>query len=247
MPAFFIYGIFNMKFSCIIPAAGKGNRFGSLIPKQFLHVQDAMIIEHAIHSIIVGFKTAGIEALSLVIPCDNEYQDSIYTCCIKYLPEHAFAMVGGGDTRQASILKATQHPFILDSDIVCIHDAARPFIPPSVMHNLISASQHHDCIIPVMDIIDTLKEVDQHSVLTTLDRTRYKLAQTPQFFKTKNYLDALQLLDNQTTFTDDSSLMEHAGYTVQTVQGSDIMKKVTHPYDLELAELHARLIKDIHE
>lgn len=247
MPAFFIYGIFNMKFSCIIPAAGKGNRFGSMIPKQFLCVQDVMIIEHAIHSILMGFRTAGIETLSMIIPCADEYQDSIYDCCIKYLPEHAFAMVPGGETRQDSILKAIQHPLTLDSDIVCIHDAARPFIPQVVMQHLISASQDHDCIIPVLDIHDTLKEVDHTSVLSTLDRTRYKLAQTPQFFKTKNYLHALELRDNQSMYTDDSSIMEHAGFTVHTVQGSDIMRKVTHPYDLELAEFHARLIKDNHE
>lgn len=236
-----------MKFACIIPAAGKGNRFGASIPKQFLYVQGRMIIEHAIISIINGFKKCNIESPSLIIPCDEEYQEIIYDCCIKYVSEHAFALVRGGENRQDSINNAIQHPLTQDSDFICIHDAARPFIPSTVMHSLISACQDNECIIPVLDIVDTIKEVDHHTVHSTLNRSRYKLAQTPQFFKTNTYLHALQTQDANTIYTDDSSLMEYAGFTIHTVQGSDLMRKVTIPYDLDVAELHARIIQDQYE
>ncbi len=236
-----------MKFSCIIPAAGKGDRFGSNIPKQFLYVHDAMIIEHAIHSVINGFRKSGVDLISLVIPCDIQYQDSINDCCIKYISEGEFAFVRGGTNRQDSIRNAISHPLIRDSDFICIHDAARPFIPSTVMKSLISACQDHECVIPVLDIVDTLKEVRQQTVHTTLNRSQYKLAQTPQFFATNKYLQAIQKQDDNRIYTDDSSLMEQAGYSIYTVHGSNFMKKVTIPYDIELAKIHAHILKDMHE
>ena len=235
-----------MKFTCIIPAAGKGTRFGNNIPKQFTMVNGKLIVEHALCSLFQGFQSCGIKRVCFVIACDLEYEQVIQEICNQFLPNDSFAIVRGGQTRQESIRNAITHKLTQDSDVLCIHDAARPFIPKSVFYQLIQGIYEHDCIIPALDIADTLKEVNEGRIVKTIDRMSFKLAQTPQLFRASMYTKALDSIDASFQFTDDSSLMEYHGYSVHVITGSELMRKVTFPYDLKLTELHAKLFEDDH-
>ncbi|NBO71007.1 MAG: 2-C-methyl-D-erythritol 4-phosphate cytidylyltransferase [Bacteroidetes bacterium] len=246
MPAFFIYAITEMKFTCIIPAAGKGTRFGNSIPKQFLKIDNTMIIEHAIISLINGFSTCDIHTLSIIIACDAEYESMLTELCTKHISQESFAIVRGGNTRQESIRNAIEHKLAENSDVFCIHDAVRPFIPKKVMYSLLQAINVYECVIPVLDITDTLKRTTKDVIIETIDRSQYKLAQTPQFFHADRYLESIEQVDHTSQFTDDSSMMEQLQFVVHTVEGSELMKKVTYPYDLQLAEFHATVYKDLH-
>ena len=238
MSAFFIYIEFIMNIACIIPAAGKGSRFGNEIPKQFLRINDIMIIEYAIRSLIDGLISCGDHVLSLVIACDPERVLELQNICKHYLPLSSIEFVEGGKERKDSISNAMQSPLAMKSDKLIIHDAARPFIPKAVIQELMKASADHVCVIPALDVSDTLKKVSDDIVEKTCDRKQFMLAQTPQIVDTKVYAKTVQSIGDS-IFTDDASIMEDAGYNVLCIKGHEMMRKITYPYDLILSELHA--------
>lgn len=227
-----------MNIACIIPAAGKGSRFGNEIPKQFLRINDIMIIEYAIRSLIDGLISCGDHVLSLVIACDPERVIELQNICKHYLPLSSIEFVEGGKERKDSISNAMQSSLAMKSDKLIIHDAARPFIPKAVLQELIKASTDYVCVIPALDVSDTLKKVSDDVVRKTYDRKEFMLAQTPQIVDTRVYAKAVQSIGNE-IFTDDASIMEHAGYDVLCIKGHEMMRKITYPYDLILSELHA--------
>jgi 2-C-methyl-D-erythritol 4-phosphate cytidylyltransferase len=227
-----------MNIACIIPAAGKGSRFGNEIPKQFLRINDIMIIEYAIRSLIDGLITCGDHVLSLIIACDPERVLELQNICKHYLPLSSIEFVEGGKERKDSISNAMQSPLAMKSDKLIIHDAARPFIPKAVIQELMKASADHVCVIPALDVSDTLKKVSDDIVEKTCDRKQFMLAQTPQIVDTKVYAKTVQSIGDS-IFTDDASIMEDAGYNVLCIKGHEMMRKITYPYDLILSELHA--------
>jgi 2-C-methyl-D-erythritol 4-phosphate cytidylyltransferase len=227
-----------MNIACIIPAAGKGSRFGNEIPKQFLRINDIMIIEYAIRSLIDGLISCGDHVLSLVIACDPERVLELQNICKLYLPLSSIEFVEGGKERKDSISNAMQSPLAMKSDKLIIHDAARPFIPKAVIRELMKASADHVCVIPALDVSDTLKKVSDNVVKKTCDRKQFMLAQTPQIVDTKVYAKTVQSIGDS-IFTDDASIMEDAGYNVLCIKGHEMMRKITYPYDLILSELHA--------
>lgn len=227
-----------MNIACIIPAAGKGSRFGNDIPKQFLRINDIMIIEYAIRSLIDGLITCGDHVLSLIIACDPERVIELQNICKQYLPLSSIEFVEGGIERKDSIRNAMHTALAMKSDKVIIHDAARPFIPKAVIRELMKASADHVCVIPALDVSDTLKKVSDDIVEKTCDRKQFMLAQTPQIVDTKVYAKTIQSIGDA-IFTDDASIMENAGYNVLCIKGHEMMRKITYPYDLILSELHA--------
>jgi 2-C-methyl-D-erythritol 4-phosphate cytidylyltransferase len=227
-----------MNIACIIPAAGKGSRFGNEIPKQFLRINDIMIIEYAIRSLIDGLITSGDHVLSLIIACDPERVLELQNICKHYLPLSSIEFVEGGKERKDSISNAMQSPLAMKSDKLIIHDAARPFIPKAVIQELMKASADYVCVIPALDVSDTLKKVSDDIVEKTCDRKQFMLAQTPQIVDTKVYAKTVQSIGDS-IFTDDASIMEDAGYNVLCIKGHEMMRKITYPYDLILSELHA--------
>jgi 2-C-methyl-D-erythritol 4-phosphate cytidylyltransferase len=227
-----------MNIACIIPAAGKGSRFGNEIPKQFLRINDIMIIEYAIRSLIDGLITCGDHVLSLIIACDPERVLELQNICKHYLPLSSIEFVEGGKERKDSISNAMQSPLAMKSDKLIIHDAARPFIPKAVIQELMKASADYVCVIPALDVSDTLKKVSDNVVEKTCDRKQFMLAQTPQIVDTKVYAKTVQSIGDS-IFTDDASIMEDSGYNVLCIKGHEMMRKITYPYDLILSELHA--------
>jgi 2-C-methyl-D-erythritol 4-phosphate cytidylyltransferase len=131
-----------------------------------------------------------------------------------------------------------QSPLAMKSDKLIIHDAARPFIPKAVIQELMKASADCVCVIPALDVSDTLKKVSDNVVEKTCDRKQFMLAQTPQIVDTKVYAKTVQSIGDS-IFTDDASIMEDAGYNVLCIKGHEMMRKITYPYDLILSELHA--------
>ncbi|MFN4916889.1 MAG: 2-C-methyl-D-erythritol 4-phosphate cytidylyltransferase [Ignavibacteria bacterium] len=227
-----------MNITCIIPAAGKGSRFGNDIPKQFLKINDIMIIEYAIRSLIDGLITCGDHVISLVIACDPERILELQDICKQYLPLSSIEFVEGGRERKDSISNAMQSLLAIKSDKLIIHDAARPFIPKAVLQELVKASTDHVCVIPTLPVSDTLKKVTDDVVEKTFDRKQFMLTQTPQIVDTSIYANAIQSIGDA-IFTDDASIMEYAGFDVFCINGHEMMRKITYPYDLILSELHA--------
>ena len=146
-----------MNIACIIPAAGKGSRIGTEIPKQYLKINDVMIIEYAIRSLIDGVMHSGEHSVSLIIACDSSRMHEVQDIALRYVSESALQFVEGGKERKDSIYNALQSPLAMKSDKLLIHDAARPFIPQDVISSLIESSLTYPCVIPVLPVSDTLK------------------------------------------------------------------------------------------
>jgi len=147
------------------------------------------------------------------------------------------AVVAGGPTRAQSVRRALAAlPAGGDADVVLVHDAARPFVPASVVEAVVAAVRSgHDAVVPVLPLPDTVKRVAPDGrVLETVTREHLYGAQTPQGFR-PGLLRAAHC-DDQPTATDDAVLVERMGLPVWTVPGSEQAFKVTTPADLVRAE-----------
>lgn len=206
-------------------AAGKGERLGLGIPKAEAKIAGLTLLDHALKQ-IAKFQPA---QLVVVCPAGSE---ALYLEAAQGLGLSSTKVIAGGATRQQSVSNGLA---LVDGDVVLIHDAARAFMPSKVFASVQDALDHSECVIPVVRVSDTLKEVSGETVTATLDRSRIVKSQTPQGFRVAALRAALEGATQD--FTDEAALMESCGYQVQTVEGSELGLKVTTPADLEWAQL----------
>jgi 2-C-methyl-D-erythritol 4-phosphate cytidylyltransferase len=144
-------------------------------------------------------------------------------------------VVDGGETRTASVaaaLDAVPERF----PIILVHDAARAFAPPDLVERVAAAVRAgHEAVIPVLPVVDTIKEIDAEGyVAATPARDSLRAVQTPQGFRRA----VLERAHRNATgdSTDDAALVERLGIRVFCVPGSEAALKITHPADLVTAE-----------
>ena len=214
-----------MRIAAILVAAGTGSRFGGETPKQFLRLAGKPVIRHAAEALLPH-----VMALQ---PVGDAGPIGAALAGLTILPA-----VAGGATRQASVAAGLQALAALAPDIVLVHDAARPFLPPGTIPALLEALRTHDGAIPAAPVADTLKKVSAGRIEQTVARDGLYRAQTPQAFR----FDVLRALHARAArteaggaMTDDAALLEAAGYPVAIVPGSDDNIKLTY------AEDHVRL------
>lgn len=229
-----------MNIACIIPAAGKGKRFGDELPKQFHYIQDKTVLEHALQSLADGLIKSGITNFHAIIACNPEWNEKIDSIVASTPFAHSYSIIQGGNERYESIQNAFDSKYARESDFVMIHDAARPFIPYNIIQELMEAVQRTNAVIPILPITDTIKYIDNNGYIEkTIDRTFVKAALTPQVFSTELYQSALEVNASSISITDDASLFELMHYPVATIVGSEIQFKITNKQDLALATLLA--------
>ena len=136
----------------------------------------------------------------------------------------------GGDTRQASVLAGLQALSPHAPELVLVHDAARPFVPPAVIPALLAALRSHDGAIPAIPVADTLKRVQSGRIVATVRRDGLYRAQTPQAFR-YHLLRALHG-SGEGAATDAAALLEAAGHPVAIVPGAEDNIKLTYPEDI---------------
>lgn len=207
-----------MRVAAILVAAGSGTRFGAELPKQYLTIAGKPVIRHAAEAL------AG--HVSLLQPVgDAAPIESALAGVPGLLP-----VVPGGATRQDSVSAGLAALAPHQPDIVLVHDAARPIIPEGTIPALLAALQESAGAIPAAPVADTLKRVVRGVITETVPRTGLFRAQTPQAFRFDVLLAAHRA--GLTGATDDASLLEAAGHTVEVVPGSDDNIKLTYPEDL---------------
>lgn len=150
-------------------------------------------------------------------------------------------LVPGGAERQDSVRRALALTSA-ESELVLIHDAARPFAPPALFAACIEAAARSGAAIAAARLADTLKRVEDGAVVATLAREGLYLAQTPQVFGRPLLLKAHELaLREGIQATDDALLVEKMGARVEVVEASALNFKITTPADLKFAEAFAAL------
>ena len=214
------------KIPIIVVAAGRGNRAGSDLPKQYHTIAGKMILRHTLDSLL---KIEQLGPINVIIHPDDV---ALYNSCVSglELPDPIF----GGTTRQESSLNGLKS--ISDSEYVMIHDGARPFVSSDLIDGLrMRLDTGADGVIPALAITDTIKKAHDYIIESTVDRDNLYRVQTPQAFDYKKLMKAYENPDIA-TLTDDASLMEAAGHHLQLSKGCERNFKITTPEDFNKAE-----------
>ena len=227
----------NKKY-VIITAGGSGSRMKSRVAKQFLEIDGKPILLHTINL----FRALPFEVeIILVLP--NDYR----TCWDNYCKENEIAVrcriAQGGITRFHSVKNGLE--LTGDSGIVAIHDGVRPFADKDMIIKMFSYDFDVNAdvagVIPVMPAVESMRRILRDTKgnpegTQTVDRADYISVQTPQVFDLAK-LKAAYKQPYLPQFTDDASVIEKAGYKVDTIPGNRFNIKITVPQDLELAEV----------
>lgn len=220
------------RVAAIIPAAGSGRRMGRSTPKQFLLLDDIPVL---VYTLKVFESSPLIDEICLVVPPGMEDR-----CRIELLEAYGLKKVGrvisGGETRQASVYQGLlKIPSGMDR--VVVHDGVRPFLSEALLRRVLEAATEEVGAIAAMPLKETPKQVrEDGTVLSTPDRARLYLAQTPQVFPRKVLMEAYQkAYADGVVSTDDSALVERLGFPVRIVAGAWDNIKITTAEDLHLA------------
>ncbi len=213
----------------MLVAAGSGQRLGAQVPKAFVSVAGATLLEHAVRrflehprvsSVVVVAPTAQLEQATALV---------------------ATRVVAGGATRRDSVASGLA---ALDDDVVhvLVHDVARPFVPSYVIDAVLDALDvGAPAVVPVIGIHDTVRRLLADGTLDGLvDRSSLAAIQTPQGF-VRDVLVRAHREGAHLDVTDDAALVEALGLPVIAAPGSDQSFKITTPADLVHAEAVARI------
>jgi 2-C-methyl-D-erythritol 4-phosphate cytidylyltransferase len=152
--------------------------------------------------------------------------------------------IPGGPRRRDSVAEGLKR-VPEDATYVLVHDAARPLASVELTRRVIDRLVMGDAdgAIPVVEVRDTLKQVEEHTVTATVDRSRLAAAQTPQGFRAESLRSAHDEIGGDVT--DDASLVEQWGGTVVTVAGDPHNLKITYPDDLAVARALLEIDRDV--
>ncbi len=220
------------KAAAIIAAAGSGSRSGLTTPKQLYELDGTPVF---VFTIKAFQQVSEIDTIILVVSPDFREQAE------KFVDDFGLSdkltVINGGRLRQDSV-KAGFDALPDNIDTVLVHDAARPFVEPSLIKSCLQTARQHGAAIAAIPIKDTIKKVSQsNTVSSTIDRDMLWQAQTPQAARVEILQKAFDTAQkNDFVGTDEASLLEHIGYPVTIVTGSEKNIKITHPEDIALAE-----------
>jgi 2-C-methyl-D-erythritol 4-phosphate cytidylyltransferase/2-C-methyl-D-erythritol 2,4-cyclodiphosphate synthase len=222
-----------MKIAAILVAAGTGSRFGGATPKQLLLLHGKPVLRHAAEALLPH--------IDILQPVGDAALLGPALAGIPHLP-----IVPGGAERQDSVRAGLEALQAHAPDMVLVHDAARPIIPPGTVEAVLAALNSQPGAIPALAVSDTLKRGAQNRITETVPRANLFRAQTPQGFHYPILLRlhqaaaggaaAGQAAAGQAAATDDAALLEAAGLEVALVPGAEQNIKLTLPADFARLE-----------
>jgi 2-C-methyl-D-erythritol 4-phosphate cytidylyltransferase / 2-C-methyl-D-erythritol 2,4-cyclodiphosphate synthase len=230
-----------MHVTAIIAAGGRGQRFGGALPKQFLVLGGRSILER---SVALFLTHAAIDEVVVALPAELLADPPPFLRSAQK-PLH---LVAGGARRQDSVVSAFKAASDR-SDVIVVHDAARPLATSDLVSRTIAAAAESGAALAALAASDTVKRgartpadagSDDLLVAETLPRESIFLAQTPQAFRRSVLRDALALAGTLVDVTDEATLVERAGGPVRLVEGEVTNIKITTPGDLQIAETIVR-------
>lgn len=215
-----------MKRATIIVAGGSGVRMGGSLPKQFMEVGQRPILLHTLETF---HRFDPQMVLVIVLPeAQIKYWEHLLTKHHCHIP-HTVAI--GGNTRFESV-KNGLHAIPFEVDIIGVHDGVRPFVSDDTLRRCYNNEKA--AIIPVIPLHDSIRQLTEGGNKTA-DRTAYVAVQTPQVFRAE-VLRKAYTLPYEVQFTDDASVVEATGETIELTDGNKENIKITTPFDLLIAE-----------
>ncbi|MGL5087777.1 MAG: 2-C-methyl-D-erythritol 4-phosphate cytidylyltransferase [Clostridium sp.] len=217
--------------SAVILAGGKGKRMESNVSKQYIEIKEKPILYYTLKKFI---DCEAIDNITLVLP-----EEEIEYCINEVLKKYSLKVdniVAGGKERQDSVYNGLKS--ISNTDIVLIHDGARPFVSNRIIEDGIKFAKEYGAAAPGVTPKDTIKVKSKEGFsLETPDRESLVSIQTPQTFNFEIILNCHKKIKKHAiVVTDDTMVAELYGNKVYLYNGDYTNIKVTTPEDLILAE-----------
>jgi len=212
----------------IIVAGGKGLRMGGDIPKQFLPIGGKPILMRTIERFLQYDRE-----MQVVLVLPESQQDYWQSLCQQYHFAEPYTLANGGETRFHSVKNglAKVSPA---ATLIGVHDGVRPFVSLDTIRATYEAASLSEAVVPVIDVVETVRHLVGGQESETVPRSDYKLVQTPQVFSA-TLLRQAYAQPYTDFFTDDASVVERFGHPVTLVTGNRENIKITTPFDLTIA------------
>ncbi len=220
--------------TALILSGGSGTRLGADIPKQYIKVYDRPVISYCIEQLSRHEKIDGIQIVAA-----PQWQETILGCLKQYDKNKKFCKFSTpGENRQLSIYNGLMdiRSYAGDSDIVMIHDAARPFLSAQMITDSLNAIQGHDGVLPVLSMTDTIyKSTDGRQISALINRSEVYAGQAPETFRLGKYYEANKRLfpDRIREIYGSTEPAVLAGLDVVMIPGDEQNMKITTQTDLE--------------
>ncbi|MFL6760567.1 bifunctional 2-C-methyl-D-erythritol 4-phosphate cytidylyltransferase/2-C-methyl-D-erythritol 2,4-cyclodiphosphate synthase [Sphingomonas sp.] len=212
-----------MATTALIVAAGRGERLGGGVPKQFRPLGGKPVLRWAVEALI---RHPAVRSTRVVI-ADGQRDKATEALDGLDVGE----LITGGAERADSVRAGLS---AIDGDAVLVHDAARPFCPPAVIDRLLASLEFFDGAAPVLQVGDTLARAAA-TLGEPVDRTDLVRVQTPQAFRLGPLESAYELWKGPAP-TDEATVLRAAGMKVAAVEGDPALEKLTSQADLERAQ-----------
>ena len=217
------------KIGVVIVAGGSGSRMGADVPKQFLMLGGEPILVRTVRRFLEALPKSEVV---VVLPEAHLGQWADYQA--EYSLDEEVKAVAGGATRFESV-KSGLSALGADCELVAIHDGVRPLLSTQMIERGVAEAQKFGAVIPVIEVVDSLRRVDSDGRTQHIDRSSMRAVQTPQIFDTETIRKAYEC-EFRATFTDDASVVEASGVQIHLYQGEATNIKITTPADLLYAE-----------
>ncbi|HNR73730.1 MAG TPA: 2-C-methyl-D-erythritol 4-phosphate cytidylyltransferase [Cyclobacteriaceae bacterium] len=211
----------------LIVAGGKGTRIKSKLPKQFLELNGTPILMHTLEAF---YRYSPTITIVLVLPEDDfaTWND----LCKKYNFTKPIILQKGGETRFQSVKNGLEK--INGPGLVAIHDGVRPLVSEDIIGASFRLAAVHQSAVAAVRLKESIRMTDQDNT-KAMDRSRFRLIQTPQTFSI-DLIKQAYLLKEDPTMTDDASVVEKLGHTISLFEGSYENIKITTAEDLIVAK-----------
>lgn len=216
-----------MKKIALIVAGGKGRRMNNDIPKQFLLLKNKPVLYYTVKAFLDAYENIDI---ILVLP--EEHIGKGQEIIDGYFDHSRVRLCAGGRTRFHSVQNGLA--LIVEESIIFVHDGVRCLLTGNLVKKCYEAAVENGTAIPVVECTDSVRMITD-SGSKILNRSKLRLVQTPQAFHSKILLPAFKI-DYKDSFTDEASVVEAFGLTVNLIEGEVNNIKITTPGDLLLAE-----------
>lgn len=214
----------------IIVAGGKGLRMGGDLPKQFLPIGGKPVLMRTIET----FNKAD-DRLNIILVLPKDQQDYWRQLCEDHNFTISHQIADGGETRFHSVQNGLALIPDDDDGVVGVHDGVRPFVSADVIRRCYDGAREFGAVVPVIPVVETVRQLLPEGDSQTVDRSLFRLVQTPQTFRVGLLKEAMQQ-PYQPEFTDDASVVEAMGHHIVLVEGNRENIKLTTPSDLHYAE-----------
>lgn len=214
------------KFAVIV-AGGSGTRMGHDIPKQFLPVNGEPVVVHTIRAFRKAF-----DDIRVILVLAADHMERGQHLVNDHFSELPINFTVGGRTRFESV----QNGLALTTynSIIFVHDAVRCLVTPTLIRRCYEQAVAKGSAIPVISLKDSIRRLSPAGS-EVINRDELRAVQTPQTFQSTILKKAFEL-PYQELFTDEATVVEHAGGQVELISGEETNIKITYPIDLLIAE-----------